>query len=319
MVTKIRGIHHVTAIGSDPQANVDFFTETLGLRLVKRTVNFDDPSTYHLYYGDEIGSPGTILTFFPRAGTPPGRRGTGQATETAFSVPRGSLDAWMERFAERAIEFGAPEERFGERVLAVEGPDGFAIELVEQGHAGGRGWWREGPMREEHAIRGFAGVTLTVEGYERTAELLANVMGYRKVASAENRFRFASGEDVPGATVDLVCAPGGPHGRVAAGTVHHVAFRCATDVEQAAWRQRAADAGMNVTPIVDRQYFRSIYFREPSGVLFEIATDAPGFAIDEEPAELGTNLKLPAWLEPKRQRIQERLGPLHTPVGRAAK
>ena len=319
MVKKIRGIHHVTAIGGDPQANVDFFTSVLGLRLVKRTVNFDDPTTYHLYYGDEVGSPGTILTFFPWAGAPQGRRGTGQATETAFSVPRGSLDAWMERLAERAIEFAAPEERFGERVLAVEGPDGFAITLVEQERAGGRGWWREGPIREEHAIRGFAGVTLTVEGYERTAEILTSMMGYQEAARAENRFRFGSGEDVPGATVDVVVAPDQPRGRVAAGTVHHVAFRCSTDAEQEEWRQRAAEAGMDVTPIVDRQYFHSIYFREPGGVLFEIATDPPGFAIDEAPAELGMSLKLPAWLEPNRQRIEERLAPLRAPVRGAPK
>ena len=314
----IAGIHHVTAIGSDPQANVDFFVSVLGLRLVKRTVNFDDPTTYHLYYGDDIGLPGTILTFFPWAGAPRGKRGTGQATETAFAVPAGSLDAWMERLAERAIEFDAPEERLGERVLSVEGPDGFAIELVEQDGAARRGWWSHGPLRKEHAIRGFAGVTLTVEGYERTAELLTDVMGYRETHRHDNRFRFASGADAPGNTIDVVCAPGRRRGLVAAGTVHHVAFRCATDDEQSAWREALSVAGMNVTPVLDRQYFRSVYFREPGGVLFEIATDAPGFAIDETAAELGGSLKLPPWLEPRRQRIEERLAPLKIPVAGSA-
>jgi glyoxalase family protein len=309
---KIRGIHHVTAIATDPQANVDFYVSVLGLRLVKRTVNFDDPYTYHLYYGDDAGSPGTILTFFPWPGAVRGRLGAGQTSATSFAVPLGSLDAWMERFAERAIDFGRIEERFGERVLPVQDPDGLALELVESESAPRDAWWHHGPVRPEHAIRGFHGVTLTVEGYERTAELLTDTMGWTQTDEAGSRFRFTSGEDVPGATVDVVCAPGLGIGRVAAGTVHHVAFRAKSDEKQLAWRKRLVKAGMNVTPVLDRQYFHSIYFREPGGVLFEVATDPPGFTLDEKVEELGRALKLPPWLEERREGIEARLPELKT-------
>jgi glyoxalase family protein len=312
----IPGLHHVTAIASDPQANADFYVSVLGLRLVKRTVNFDDPTTYHLYYGDAVGHPGTILTFFPWPGAPRGRRGTGQTTATAFAVPAGALEWWMDRLADRGAEFGPVEERFGERVLPVQDPDDLAVELVEQ-PAGGtarRDWWKDGPVPAPYAIRGFHGVTLTEEGYERTAALLADVMGFKRLGEEQNRFRYATGHDVPGATVDVVCAPGRPGGRVAVGTVHHIAFRCTSDEDQRAWRSRVAAAGMNVTPVLDRQYFRSVYFREPGGVLFEIATDPPGFTLDETPAALGTGLKLPPWLEGSREYIEDRLPPLHVPV-----
>ncbi len=310
----IPGLHHVTAIAGDPQANVDFYVSVLGFRLVKRTVNFDDPTTYHLYYGDDVGHPGTILTFFPWPGAPRGRRGTGQTTATGLAVPQGSLDWWMERLAGRGVELGPVEERFGERVLPVQDPDGLAIELVEA--AGVHKWtfWRDGPVPGPHAIRGFHSVTLTEEGYERTAALLSEAMGFKRSGEEQNRFRYASGHDAPGATVDVVCAPGLQAGRVAAGTVHHIAFRCATDEDQTAWRNRVAVAGMNVTPVLDRQYFRSIYFREPGGVLFEIATDPPGFTLDEMPDALGTALKLPPWLEGRREYIEDRLPPLHVPA-----
>lgn len=315
----IPGLHHVTAIAGEPQANADFYVSVLGLRLVKRTVNFDDPTTYHLYYGDELGRPGTILTFFPWPGAPRGRRGTGQTTATAFAVPRGSLDWWMERLAGRAVEFGSVEERFGERALRVEDPDGLAIELVEQAGAAKRPFWKDGPVQPHQAIRGFHSVTLTEEGYERTVALLSDVMGYKRSGEEQNRFRYTSGQDAPGAVVDVVCAPGLQAGRVAVGTVHHIAFRCESDEDQKNWRGRVAAAGMNVTPILDRQYFRSIYFREPGGVLFEIATDPPGFTADEKPEALGTSLKLPSWLEASRAYIEERLPRLHVPaVGTAA-
>ncbi len=310
----IPGLHHVTAIAGDPQANVDFYVSVLGLRLVKRTVNFDDPTTYHLYYGDALGNPGTIVTFFPWPGAVRGRRGTGQTTATAFAIPGGSLDWWMERLAERGAEFGAVEERFGERVLPVEDPDGLAVELIEQPDAGERGFWDGGPVPKEHAIRGFHSVTLTEEGYERTAELVAEVMGFESVGHQGSRFRYASGQDTAGATVDVVCAPDRPAGRVAVGTVHHIAFRCASDDDQVVWRSRVAAAGMNVTPVLDRQYFHSIYFREPGGVLFEIATDPPGFAIDETPETLGSELRLPPWLEGHRGHIEDRLPRLRVPA-----
>jgi len=313
-MSPIPGLHHVTAIASDPQANVDLYMSLLGLRLVKRTVNFDDPTTYHLYYGDQVGTPGSILTFFPWPGAPRGTRGTGQTTATAFAVPTGSLDWWMDRLAAGAVEFEAVQERFGERVLPVKDPDDLSIELVERRELTGRGWWKDGPVPAPYAIRGFHGVTLTVEGYERTAALLTEVMGFKPAGDENNRFRFGTEHDAQRATVDLVCAPGLRAGRVAAGTVHHIAFRCASNEDQLAWRSRIAAAGMNVTPVLDRQYFQSIYFREPGGVLFEIATDPPGFTRDETPEELGMALKLPPWLEPNRAHIEERLPRLRVPA-----
>ena len=314
----IPGLHHVTAIATDPQANADFYVSLLGLRLVKRTVNFDDPTTYHLYYGDEVGAPGTLLTFFPWPGAPRGQRGTGQTTATAFAVPAASLEAWMERLAAAAIEFGAVETRFGERVLPLADPDGLAIELVEQPGAEARSWWRGGPVPERCAIRGFHSATVTEAGYERTAALLTGVMGFERRGEERDRFRFATRDRAPGAILDVVCAPGLRAGRVAAGTVHHIAFRCASDADQSAWQRRLAEAEMDVTPVMDRQYFRSIYFREPGGVLFEIATDPPGFTADEAPETLGTALKLPPWLEGRRTYIEERLPPLRAPRPAAA-
>lgn len=315
---RIPGLHHVTAIAGDPQANADFYVSLLGLRLVKRTVNFDDPGTYHLYYGDDAGTPGTILTFFPWPGAPRGTRGTGQTTAVAFAVPAGGLDGWMERLAARAVEFEPVIERFGEKVLAARDPDGLVIELVERADVADRRWWKGGPVPEPHAIRGFHGVTVTEEGVERTAALLSGTMGYRRLEEAEGRFRYGTGLAAPGAIVDVVCAPDLRRGRVAVGTVHHVAFRCASDADQLEWRTRLAAAGMDVTPVVDREYFRSIYFREPGGVLFELATDPPGFTVDEAPEALGASLKLPPWLEPVRDRIEQRLPRLLPPDLRRA-
>ena len=318
-MASIPGLHHVTAIAGDPQANVDFYVSVLGLRLVKRTVNFDDPTTYHFYYGDDVGHPGTILTFFPWPGAPRGRRGTGQTTATAFAVPAGSLEWWMDQLAGRGVEFAAIQERFGERVLPVDDPDGLTIELVEQPRVEQRSFWKDGPIPEASAIRGFHSVTLTEEGYEHTAALLATVMGFKQAGDEQNRFRYTSASDAPGSIVDVVCAPGLPTGRVAVGTVHHVAFRSVSEEDQGAWRSRVAAAGMNVTPVIDRQYFRSIYFREPGGVLFEIATDPPGFAIDEPPDALGTTLRLPPRLEGSRAYIEHRLPPLRVPAPAGAR
>lgn len=315
----VPGLHHVTAIASDPQANADFYVSLLGLRLVKRTVNFDDPTTYHLYYGDEVGAPGTILTFFPWPGAPRGIHGTGQTTATAFAVPTGSLAWWMDRLAAAAVEFRGPEERFGQRVLPLSDPDGLTVELIEQGDAERRGWWPEGPVPERQAIRGFHGVTLTIESYEKTAAVLTETLGFRPIAQDQARFRYGSGSGAPGALVDVLSAPGQRAGRVAAGAVHHIAFRCASDEDQLAWQARVADDGLYVTPVMDRQYFHSIYFREPGGVLFEIATDPPGFATDETRETLGTALKLPPWLEERRKYIEDRLPPLHAPDIRAAR
>ncbi len=306
----IEGIHHVTAMASDPQANVDFYTGVLGLRLVKRTVNFDDPGTYHLYYGDEVGHPGTIMTFFPWPGARRGVQGAGQATVTSFSVPEGSLGYWTERLSRLGVDFQEPRPRFDEEVLTVLDPDGLRLELVARAEADGRAPWQGGGVPTEHAIRGFEGVTLTEWNAHVTEEVLAGTMGFRRVAEAGGRIRFEVGAGGPGTRVDVLAAPSAVRGHVSAGTVHHVAWRSADEQDQLAWREAIAESSLYVTPVLDRQYFRSIYFREPGGVLFEIATDPPGFTRDEPVESLGTALKLPPWLEPSREKIQAVLPPL---------
>jgi len=303
------GIHHVTAIAGDPRTNVAFYAGVLGLRLVKKTVNFDDPETYHLYFGDELGHPGTIMTFFPWPGARRGRPGVGQLTVTSFAVPPQALGYWSERLRSNGI----PAERgdlLEEELLAFADPDGLKLEIVGVPSAANRTGWAGGPVPAEHAIRGFAHVTLAEEGYEATARLLTDVMGFRLAAETGNRFRYAIGDGAAGMVVDVLCMPDAPPGRIAVGTVHHIAYRVASDIAQGQWRERLVGQGINVTPVLDRQYFRSIYYREPGGVLFEIATDPPGFTIDESPADLGTGLQLPPWLERSRPRIEAALPPL---------
>jgi glyoxalase family protein len=309
----ISGIHHVTAIASDPQRNLDFYVDVLGLRLVKRTVNFDDPGTYHFYFGDGLGHPGTILTFFPWPNARQGQRGTGQAVTTSFSVPAGSLGWWRDRLTAREVPFETPLSRFEEEALVFYDPDGLQLELVAHSGADDQYLWREGPIPAEHALRGFYGVALALEGYERTAALLTETMDFRLLAESGNRYRFQADAGVPGSILDVLCVPVGQRGRVAAGTVHHVAWRTPNDTAQRAWRERFAGLGLNVTPVLDRKYFQSIYFREPGGVLFEIATDTPGFTLDESPDELGSVLRLPSWLEPRRAEIAQALPKLHLP------
>jgi len=312
MSEQIEGIHHVTAIAGDPQHNVDFYTGVLGLRLVKLTVNFDDPGTYHLYFGDEAGRPGTILTFFPWPGAPRGRRGVGQATGVAFSVPAGALAYWSERLDRHGVAREEPRDRFGQAVLPFLDPDGLSLELVAH-EAAAQAPRNGGPVPPEVAIRGFFGVTLAEEGYERTAAMLTRTLGFRLVGEEGSRFRFATGAGACGGVVDLACLPDAAPGHTAVGCVHHVAWRAATPEAQAARRGQLIQAGLNVTPAIDRKYFRSIYFREPGGVLFEIATDPPGFAVDEPADELGSHLMLPAWLEPARARVERALPPLRLP------
>ncbi len=320
MSDSILGIHHVTAIATDPRRNLDFYTGVLGLRLVKRTVNFDDPGTYHLYYGDELGRPGTILTFFPWPLARRGERGAGQATTTAFSVPEGSLGAWRQRLERFGAATERPRRRFDEEALAFLDPDGLRLELVAEPAAEERPFWSGGPIPRRQAIRGFHSVALTVADAAPTAELLADVMALRSTGELPDRIRFeAAGEVSTGRRVDLLPRPGLAPGRVAAGSVHHVAWRVTGGRQQESWRQRLADRGLAVTGALDRSYFRSIYFREPGGVLFEIATDAPGFTADERPAELGSALKLPAWLEPHRARIEASLPTLEPAVRTAAR
>ncbi len=310
----ILGIHHVTAICGDPQPIVDFYADLLGLRLVKTTINYDDPGTYHLYFGDDVGRPGTLITFFPWPGAPRGRHGTGQVATTSFTVPEGALGWWSDRLAAHAVDFEGPFTRLEEEVLALGDPDGLRLELVADPAAAARPAWEAGPVPEAHAIRGFHAVALAEEGYERTARLLTDTLGFRLVRDDASRSRYEMGEGGPGARVDVLCLPDAPRGRVAVGTVHHVAWRVADDLAQEAYRDEVARAGLNVTPVIDRTYFHSIYFREPSGVLFEIATDPPGMTVDEPAERLGSELVLPRWLEASRERIEAGLPRLRRPV-----
>ena len=313
MAPQTHGIHHVTAISGEPQRNADFYAGILGLRLVKKTVNFDDPGTYHLYYGDGGGSPGSIMTFFPWAGTPNGRIGAGQLTVTSFSFPASSLGYWTERLVEGGVRFEKPEDRFGETVLRFPDPDGLRLELVAATDDAREGW-AGGPVPAEHAVRGFHHVTLLSSDQAGTAELMTGTLGFRQTGEAEGRTRFEAGEGGPGNTVDVANGSGFPRGTMGVGTVHHVAFRVPDEEAQLELRERVAVLGYNVTPVLDRNYFRSIYFREPGGVLFEIATDPPGFAADEDREHLGESLKLPPWLEPRREELEGVLPSLRVPA-----
>ena len=311
MSTKFAGIHHVTAIADDPQKNVDFYSGVLGLRLVKKTVNFDDPGSYHLYYGDAAGKPGTIMTFFSWPGARRGRTGTEQVSSTSFTVPEDSLGYWAERFVKHNVRFEQPKKRFGETVLGFEDPNGLTIELVARpDRAGGEA--PEGPVPAEHAIRGISGVTLSERSGEATADMLANLLGFEKVAEEDGRTRYLTTRS-GGSFADVLVRPDGPAGRVSVGTVHHVAWRAPDDETQEEWREKLLYHGFHVTPVLDRRYFHSIYFREPGGVLFEIATDPPGFTVDEAKEHLGENLKLPPWLEKDREHIEQILPPIHLP------
>jgi glyoxalase family protein len=303
----IAGIHHITAIASDPQRTLDFYTEVLGLRLVKLTINFDDPGTYHFYFGNDAGAPGSILTFFPWPGARRGIVGNGQVSATTFAVPIGSLDHWTARLADHQVASGEAPPRFGDRVLRLTDPDGLPLEILSTADADPRQAWHGGDVPSEHAICGFHSATLSEEGYEMTAQLLVEGMGWRSMGSDGNRYRYSAGSGAPGSVVDLLCAPDGHAGRSGAGTVHHIAWRAADDADQLLWRADLAQRGSNVTPVMDRTYFHSVYFREPGGVLFELATDPPGFAIDEPLDQLGERLMLPPWLEPQRAQVERSL------------
>jgi glyoxalase family protein len=309
-MTASSGLHHVTAIAGDPRRNADFHTRTLGLRMVKKTVNFDDPGTYHLYYGDAAGSPGSIITFFPWPGASPGRAGLGQAVETAYLIPEGSVSFWVGRLVALGVPHQAPVRRFGRTVISFRDPDGMHLELVGDPAAAGMPGHAGGDVPAEHAIRGFAGVTLWVADPAPTARVLTEAFGYRAAGEDDGRHRYTASGDGLGLWVDLRVAPGFLRGASGAGTIHHVAFRARDDEQQAAMVQALAGLGLRATEQVDRNYFRSVYFREPGGVLFEIATDAPGFAVDEMPDSLGSKLMLPPWLEPHRAQVEAALPPL---------
>ena len=315
MEKKIPGVHHVTAICGDPQANIDFYTSVLGIRLVKLTVNFDDPYSYHLYYGDTQGRPGTILTFFAWPGTPRGWRGTGQVTAVSFSVPRDSLDYWKQRLIGKGVKIETQDKRFDDQAIAFHDPDGLPLELISSPRDARKGW-TGGPVPNEFAIKGFHGVTLSEDGYDQTSSLLTDTMGFKFVGRDDNRFRYRSAATEAPSTIDVFCLPGTKVGEVSVGTVHHVAWRTPNDEEQKAWRERLVKARLNVTPVIDRKYFHSIYFREPGRVLFEIATDPPGFTVDEPLKKLGSTLALPPWLESMRSNLESALPPVKLPNAR---
>ena len=296
------GLHHVTAIATDPQANVDFYTRTLGLRLVKQTVNFDAPDSYHLYYGDEQGSPASLLTFFPWPGVPQGRSGAGMTTATAFSVPETSLGWWHSRLTGLGVDADAPRTRDTEEVLTLRDPDGMVVDLVASVGDARSGWDGVAGIPADHGVRGLHAVALSERQLDPSATMLTDLLGMSVADQDGDRTRFGMSAGGSGALVDVLAGVR-ERGRQAGGTVHHVAFRAPDLATMAVWREELLGRGVAVTEILDRQYFKSIYFREPGGVLFEIATDEPGFAIDEPLLELGRALKLPPWLEPSREQI----------------
>jgi glyoxalase family protein len=299
------GIHHVTAISGPVHRNLHFYTGTLGLRLVKRTVNFDDPGTYHLYYGDETGRPGTILTFFPWEHVASARVGVGETQETRFRVPEGAIGYWAHRFVDKGVVHERPEKRFGETALSFKDPDGMGLALVAVPGAESEPAWSGGEIPAEHAIRGFHGVTLLLREAEPTGAILTDVLGFLEVAREGAIVRFKAGETAIGGIVDIRVAGDFLPGRQGGGSVHHIAFRAADDAAEFAIQKKLAEIhGIRTTEQKDRNYFRSIYFREPGGVLFEIATDVPGFAVDEPVSSLGAALKLPPALEPRRKEIE---------------
>jgi glyoxalase family protein len=309
MSTPIAGLHHVTAIASDPQRNLDFYTEVLGLRFVKRTINFDDPGTYHFYFGNDVGAPGTILTFFPWPHAGKGRVGAGEVIATAFSIPAGSLGFWAARLKSKGVPF-KEATRFASRVTTFADPDGMTLELIEHQEKDAPNAPRYSDIGARHAIQGFYGVTLLERTLEPTERVLA-LMGLVKVAEEDDFLRFAPEGEVQalGRFIDIKIDAAAPRGSMGAGTVHHIAFRNRDDASQAEWR-KTLSRHLSVTPVQDRTYFHSIYFREPGGVLFEMATDNPGFLIDEPVETLGEELRIPEAYEPNRKAIEARLTPL---------
>lgn len=304
----ISGIHHITAIAGNPQANVDFYTGILGLRLVKKTINFDAPDVYHFYFGDELGQPGTVFTTFPFTGARKGVKGTGELTYTAFSIPKESLDYWIERLKKFGIPVSDKLTRFGHELIRFEDHDSMGIELIANDQDDRTGW-TYGQIPLEFSIKGFYGATLNLRSKELTAQLLTNHMDYQFIGQEGERYRYGT-EGKPGDIVDIVVNPNGHRGMQSAGTVHHIAFRTANKSTQLEVQGILHNNGYQVTEVKDRNYFTSIYFREPGGVLFEVATDEPGFAIDEDEGHLGELIKLPEWAEPSRKEIEKNLIPV---------
>ncbi len=303
----IPGIHHITAISGTPRVNYDFYTGVLGLRMVKKTVNFDDPQTYHLYYGDETGTPGTLLTFFPLENAYQGKAESGMANRIGFAVPEDSFDWWVDRIAQHVERFDPPAERFGRPVLTFQDPDGLMLEIIPLSGVETLPGWENGEVPRKHSIRSFANATLLLEDATHTGKLL-KTMGYEMTEQDGifQRYVADNHSHVVAPFLDLQIQPG-VAGRMGKGTIHHVAFRAKDEQEQLRWREEFIKVGLQPTNVVDRQYFKSIYFREPGGVLFEVATDPPGMLIDEPKASLGESLRLPPWYEDRRDQIEANL------------
>jgi glyoxalase family protein len=303
MKNGVLGLHHITAIAGNAKRNYDFYTKIIGLRFVKKTVNFDDPETYHFYFGDEVGSPGTILTFFPWEGIQAGKQGTGQTTEIAYSMPDGSLQFWSERLQKYSVKVTATGKRFGEDFISFEDPDRLPLTFLVSKDGDYRKGWATDEVTANVATKGFHSVTLTLTRKAETEKVL-ELLGYKLIANEGNRFRYKTDAIETASIIDIL-ETNEPRGVNAAGTVHHIAFRVKDEITQMDFREKIVKAGYQITPKIDRNYFFSIYFREPGGVLFEIATDNPGFAVDEPVSELGTNLKLPPQYEAHRHKIEE--------------
>jgi glyoxalase family protein len=310
----LKGIHHVTAMAGDPQSNVDFYCGILGLRLIKLTVNFDDPNTYHLYYGDAVGSPGTVVTFFPLGQNLRGTVGTGEVTTVSFAVPTGSLAFWQEHLEKHSIAVSPVAERWSFTRMELHDPDGIKIEIVEDPTPRPFVFWQDGGIPESFAIRGFFGVTMSVVSATDSVRFLTDRMGAIPRGTLGTSELLVIGESEKAGFIEILALGHRQRGQMGPGSVHHLAWRVANDEEQMAWQSKLRDNGIGVTPVRDRKYFHSIYFREPGEVLFEIATDPPGFTVDEPRESLGAKLQLPEWLDCERRFLQKILPPLKVPA-----
>lgn len=305
MENKVLGLHHITAIARNARRNYAFYTQLLALRFVKKTVNFDDPATYHFYFGDEVGTPGTILTFFPWEGITEGRQGAGMATDIGYAVPEGGLSFWQKRFDSHGVRMTDTGRRFGEEYLSFEDPDGLPLTFIVRAQADNRKPWETSEVPGAVALRGFHSITLTLRSVMDTARILTDIFGYKLQGQEGNRYRYITDAVKGASVVDLVERPEAGRGINAGGTIHHVAFRVPNEEVLMSFREKVISHGLQITPKIDRNYFFSLYFREPGGVLFELATDNPGFAVDEPVSELGSNLKLPPQYEPRRAEIEK--------------
>ncbi len=314
MKDKILGIHHITAMASDAQRNIDFYVSILGLRFVKKSINQDAPDVYHLYYGDEVGSPGTAMTFFPFGRSARGTRGNGEISRVGFAVPIPSINFWINHLSKNGISFSGPERKYENDIISFLDPDGMMIELVFSDKQVLKFPWKQGPIPVEHAIRNFFGVTMNLASIEDSAAVLNNVLGFHSVFQNGNTHRFLIGKGSDEAAIDIIVNPNIPFARQSAGSVHHIAWRVKDFAAHEEWQHHIEQSGLSPTEVIDRFYFHSIYFREPGGILYEIASDNPGFQVDETLEELGTHLMLPPWYEIHREKIERALSPISIPA-----